>query len=78
MPVVTIEWYEGRSPEQKREIAERLTELLADVGGTAPEEVWIRFVDSARSDWAIGGEIQGGAAKRIPGAPEALSEEDRD
>ena len=25
MPVVTIEWYEGRSAEQKREIAEKLT-----------------------------------------------------
>ncbi len=67
MPVVTIEWYEGRSPEQKREIAERLTDLLAEVGGTARDQVWIRFVDSPRSDWAIGGEIQGGVAKRIPG-----------
>ena len=74
MPVVTIEWYEGRTPEQKREIAERLTELLAEVGGMTPDQVWIRFVDSPRSDWAIGGEIQGGVAKRIPGA-ESLSEE---
>ena len=32
MPVVTIEWFEGRSADQKREIAERLTDLLADVG----------------------------------------------
>jgi 4-oxalocrotonate tautomerase len=58
MPVVTIEWYEGRSPEQKREIAEKLTELLAEVGGTPPDQVWIRFVDSSRSDWAMGGELQ--------------------
>ncbi len=74
MPVVTIEWYEGRTPEQKREIAERLTELLAEVGGMSPDQVWIRFVDSPRSDWAIGGEIQGGVAKRLPGAAESLSE----
>ena len=59
MPVVTIEWYEGRSPEQKRELAERLTELLVDVGKTRREDVWIRFVDSPKSQWAIGGEIQG-------------------
>ena len=58
MPVVTIEWYEGRSADQKREIAERLTALLADVGATPPESVWIRFVDSPKSEWAIGGEIQ--------------------
>jgi 4-oxalocrotonate tautomerase len=59
MPIVTIEWYEGRSAEQKREIARRLTELIADVGKTSPDQVWIRFVDSPRSDWAIGGELQG-------------------
>ena len=59
MPVVTIEWYEGRSAEQKREIAEKLTELLVEVGGTQPESVWIRFVDSPKSEWAIGGELQG-------------------
>ena len=59
MPVVTIEWYEGRSPEQKREIAEKLTELLVEVGKMPADQVWIRFVDSPKSEWAIGGEIQG-------------------
>lgn len=59
MPVVTIHWYEGRSPEQKKEIAEKLTELLVEVGKTTPDQVWIRFVDSPKSEWSIGGEIQG-------------------
>jgi 4-oxalocrotonate tautomerase len=59
MPVVTIEWYEGRSPEQKKEIAEKLTDLLVDVGKTERAHVWIRFVDSPKSEWAMGGEIQG-------------------
>jgi len=59
MPVVTIEWYEGRSSEQKREIAEKLTALLVEVGKTEPEHVWIRFVDSSKGDWAMGGELQG-------------------
>ena len=59
MPVVTIEWFEGRSAEQKREIAERLTDLLSDVGKMPRDQVWIRFVDSPKSEWAIGGEIQG-------------------
>jgi 4-oxalocrotonate tautomerase len=61
MPIVTIEWYEGRSAEQKREIAEKLTALICEVGKTDPGQVWIRFVDSPKSEWAIGGEIQGGA-----------------
>ena len=59
MPIVTIEWYEGRSPEQKKELAEKLTELLVDVGKTQREHVWIRFVDSPKSEWAMGGELQG-------------------
>ena len=59
MPVVTIEWYDGRSPEQKAEIAEKLTDLMVDVGKTQREHVWIRFVDSPKSEWAMGGEIQG-------------------
>jgi 4-oxalocrotonate tautomerase len=59
VPIVTIEWYDGRSPEQKREIAEKLTDLLVEVGKTQREHVWVRFVDSPKSEWAIGGEIQG-------------------
>ena len=59
MPIVTVEWYEGRSPEQKREIAEKLTDLLVEVGKTEREHVWIRFVDSSKGDWAMGGELQG-------------------
>ena len=62
MPVVTIEWYEGRSAEQKKEIAEKLTEVLSEVGKMPADQVWIRFVDSPKSDWAIGGEIQGAVA----------------
>jgi 4-oxalocrotonate tautomerase len=59
MPIVTIEWYEGRSPEQKKELAEKLTDLMVEVGKTQREHVWIRFVDSPKSEWALGGEVQG-------------------
>ncbi len=59
MPIVTIEWYEGRSPEQKKEMAEKLTDLMVDVAKTQREHVWIRFVDSPKSEWAMGGEVQG-------------------
>ena len=59
MPIVTVEWYEGRSAEQKKEIAERITDLLVEVGKTQREQVWIKFVDSPRTEWSIGGEMQG-------------------
>lgn len=59
MPVVTIEWYEGRSAEQKKEIAEKVTEVISEIGKTPADQVWIKFVESPKSEWAIGGEIQG-------------------
>ena len=59
MPVVTIEWYTGRSPEQKKEIAEKVTSVVSEVGKCPADQVWIKFVDFAKSDWAIGGEMQG-------------------
>ena len=59
MPYVTIEWYEGRSADQKREIAEKLTDLLVEVGKAERDAVWIRFVDSPKSNWAVGGKLQG-------------------
>ena len=59
MPVVTIEWFEGRSAEQKKKIAEAVTQTLVEAGNVPADQVWIRFVDSPKSEWAIGGEIQG-------------------
>ena len=55
MPVITIDWYEGRSDDVKRELAEKLTDLMVEVGQSERESVWIRFVDSPKRDWAIGG-----------------------
>lgn len=59
MPYVTVEWFEGRSAEQKAELARRITEAMTEVAGTPSEEVWIRFEDASRGDWAIGGELKG-------------------
>ena len=74
MPYVTIEWFEGRSDEQKREIAEKLTEVLSEVGKMPADQVWIRFEDASKADWAIGGAIQGqgpsGAGEPALGPPD--------
>lgn len=59
MPFITVEWYEGRSDEQKAEIAKRITDVMVEVGRTTPEHVWIRFEDAKKSDWMIAGEPQG-------------------
>ncbi len=59
MPYVHIHWFEGRDAEQKAEIARRITEALVEVGKTTADQVWIRFDDCAKADWAMAGELQG-------------------
>lgn len=59
MPVITVEWLEGRSPQQKAQIAEALTKTFVDAAKTPPEQVWIVFRDVKRSDWAMSGKLLG-------------------
>jgi 4-oxalocrotonate tautomerase len=54
MPFVHIHWYEGRSDEQKKEIAKRIEEALAEFAGVPPEHCWVKFSDSKRTDLLIG------------------------
>ena len=53
MPFVEVHWYEGRSDEQKAEIAKRIEQALVDVAGVPPEQCWIKFSDSAKTDFLI-------------------------
>jgi 4-oxalocrotonate tautomerase family enzyme len=53
MPFVEIHWYEGRSDEQKAEIAKRVEDALVEVAGVAPEHCWVKFSETAKSDLII-------------------------
>ena len=57
MPVIEIKLWEGRTREQKAEIAKRITDTVVEVGKTTPEHVQIIFSDHAKSDWAIAGKL---------------------
>ena len=59
MPFVHVDWFEGRSDEQKAELGRLITEAMVEVGKTSADAVWIRFEDSKKSDWVMGGEQQG-------------------
>lgn len=54
MPFVHVHWYEGRDEEQKREIAKRIEAALTEVAGIPPEQCWVKFSDTARSDFIVG------------------------
>ena len=57
MPMVTVEWLEGRTGQQKQQLADALTKAFVEAAKVAPEQVWIVFRDVKRSDWAMSGKL---------------------
>lgn len=55
MPSIRVEMFEGRTVEQKRALAQALTETTMRVLGVGADGVDIMFFDIARHDWASGG-----------------------
>ena len=55
MPHVQITLLEGRSTEQKRRIARRITEVLVEEGNARAEAVSIAIVDVASDCYASNG-----------------------
>ena len=55
MPMITVEWLEGRSQQQKTQLTEALTRAFVDIAKVPKEQVWIVFRDVKRSAWAMGG-----------------------
>ncbi len=59
MPMITVEWLEGRSPQQKAQLATAITDAVVRVAQVSNEQVWIVFRDVKRADWAMGGTLLG-------------------
>lgn len=57
MPVIQVNLFEGRSREQKAEVARRFTETVCEVLQVEPASVRVLFRDYARSDWSVGGTL---------------------
>ncbi len=56
MPVVTVDMWEGRSHEQKKQLAKDITEAFVKIGMPA-SAVHIILNDHPKSCWAVGGEL---------------------
>ena len=55
MPLIQVTLLEGRTPEQKRKLAQRLTTAAAEELGAKPESVVITMVEVPPSNYAMGG-----------------------
>ena len=57
MPTIRVEMFEGRTPEQKKNLVKALTAACVETLGSKPEAVDILLFDVKPSDWATGGEL---------------------
>jgi 4-oxalocrotonate tautomerase len=58
LPIITIDWFGGRSPEKMAAIAEEITQVMAREAEVQANEIWVRFADTPPDHWAIGGKLQ--------------------
>jgi 4-oxalocrotonate tautomerase len=59
MPNITIQWYAGRTQQQKRELVSAITEAVVRIGKTTPDQVHIIFEDIEKANWASNGKLGG-------------------
>ena len=57
MPNITVQWYAGRTDEQKREITAAITEAMVKIGKTTADQVHVVFQDIEKSNWGNSGRL---------------------
>jgi 4-oxalocrotonate tautomerase len=57
MPYINVRVAGALKPEQKREIAKRITEVMQDVAGKPPEATYIVIDEVSRENWAKAGKL---------------------
>jgi 4-oxalocrotonate tautomerase len=55
MPYAQVTWVAGRTAEQKRRLAERITQALIEDGRAKRENIQVTFVDLPPTDYAEAG-----------------------
>lgn len=58
MPIIRVEMFAGRTPEQKKKIAREMIDgFIRGAGGGKPESFNVVFADIDKQDWAVGYEM---------------------
>ncbi|WP_339252029.1 2-hydroxymuconate tautomerase [Sporosarcina sp. FSL W8-0480] len=55
MPYVTVKMLEGRTEEQKRELCEKVTAVVAETTGAPAEKVVVFIEEMPKNHYAMGG-----------------------
>jgi 4-oxalocrotonate tautomerase len=59
MPILRVSMFDGRSIDKKRQLVQKLTEVVTTVCEVEPEHVTIVFDEVSRENWASGGTLVG-------------------
>lgn len=57
MPIVDITLFEGRTDDQKTEIARAISRALIEIGKARPDSVHVIFRDLERANWKKSAEL---------------------
>jgi 4-oxalocrotonate tautomerase len=63
MPLVQITMLEGRSAEQKRKLAQRVTDALVEEAGARREAIVVAFHEVSKESYASGGVLMADKGK---------------
>jgi 4-oxalocrotonate tautomerase len=66
MRFVSIRMIEGRSQQQKDEIAKRVNDALSDVLQLPKEDIWVVFESITAKDWYVGSTTVAELRKKAP------------
>jgi 4-oxalocrotonate tautomerase len=55
MPLVQVTMLQGRSADQKRKIAKRITDTMVEEAGAKREAIVVTFVELSKESYASGG-----------------------
>lgn len=59
MPIIRVELLEGRTPDQKQNLAQAMTESFVSICGGTPQSVQVIFQDVRKTDWTVAGKPLG-------------------
>jgi len=57
MPLVQITMLQGRTADQKRKIAKRITDVMVEEAGARREGIVVTFLEVSKESYASGGEL---------------------
>ena len=55
MPLIQVTMLQGRTPDQKRKIAKRITDTMVEEAGAKREAIVVTFVEVSKESYASGG-----------------------